>query len=345
MRKLVAYCHHFQRKRAAGFYPLNNINKRHITCVSTSQFKNPSIQPGGNLSFKSKWELVDDILINKGYISSERGDVFIREAEPIAVEHLVRVHCENYVSSFLDGTMSADMSRRIGFRGGVITKEIFDRVMHVTGATLQASLHALSNSDGRAANLAGGGHHAYRDRGSGYCVFNDIVVAGEALIEMGKIKKYLVVDLDVHQGDGTAAMLAGKDHAFTFSMHGEKNFPMKKQKSNWDVALADDTQDEEYLSIIDKCLNHMLQKRGKHFQYDFVFYQAGADVLKGDGLGRLALSMDGIRERDELVFRFIKESSCPVVALLGGGYPKGKHTVEIVASAHAQTIHMLSTIK
>ena len=268
------------------------------------------------------------------------------DPEIIHVDHLKRVHDSDYVDSFLNDKMDIQMLKKIGLgvssSTGTIGKDVYDRVMHVIGATLQASRISLENADGRAANLSGGAHHAFRGYGSGYCVFNDIVVAGEALISEGKIERYLVVDLDVHQGDGTAAMLEGNPNAFTFSMHCENNFPMVKKKSSWDVALPDFTGDEQYLSTLDKCLKHMLQNRNKSFNYDFVFYQSGVDVLSGDGLGRLSLTMEGIRQRDELVSQFIAQSSCPVTVVMGGGYPKGDHTAHVVATAHAQTIEMMN---
>ena len=186
-------------------------------------------------------------------------------------------------------------------------------------------------ADGIAANLGGGTHHAYADHGEGYCVFNDIAVAVRVLRREGAARRALIVDLDVHQGNGTAAIFAGDPDTFTFSMHGANNYPLRKEASSLDLALPDGTADADYLALLYQHLPRLLGA----FRPEIVFYQAGVDPLAGDRLGRLGLSMEGLRRRDEYVLSCCARAGLPVVVTLGGGYARD---VNDTVEAHCHTV-------
>lgn len=259
-------------------------------------------------------------------------------------EELLRVHEPAYVRAVAEGTLSAAAVREIGFPWSVAMAQ---RARRSVGATVAACRVALAG-DGVAANVAGGTHHAYADRGGGFCVFNDVAVAARAMQAehaaaggTGPLK-VAIVDLDVHQGNGTAALFQGATDVFTLSVHGEKNFPFRKEASHLDVALADGTTDEGYLRALDEALGAL----GVRFAPDLVIYLAGADVHEGDRLGRLKLSMDGVRQRDERVFDWCAARRVPVALVMGGGYGHDiATTVEVqvntyrVAWAFAQRWH------
>ena len=234
---------------------------------------------------------------------------------PLAsTEALCSAHDRVYVESFIDGTIPQHVIRRIGFPW---SPQLVKRTLASAGGTLAAAHTALS--DGFSATLAGGTHHAFAAEGSGFCVFNDIAVAIRHL----HLKQVAVIDLDVHQGDGTAQIFQGDPNVFTLSVHSRHNFPFRKQQSRLDVELDDDTADEAYLHALDRALQQVGQ-----FQPQFVFYQAGVDGLKEDKLGRLALTHTGLLERDRLVLAFAKRFASPLVITLGGGYSEPiEHTV------------------
>jgi acetoin utilization deacetylase AcuC-like enzyme len=189
--------------------------------------------------------------------------------------------------------------------------------------------------------LGGGSHHAFHDYGSGYCVFNDIVVAGEAMIALKNISSYLVIDLDVHQGDGTASLTRNLDHVNTFSMHCQDNFPSVKQQSSWDVPLASGTTDEQYLDILQNCLQKISKDRNNKLHFDMVYFQAGVDVLGTDKLGKRSLTLKGVEERDKMVYEFVYNHSVPIVVTMGGGYAKGQQEFNTIIGAHCNTIKLL----
>jgi acetoin utilization deacetylase AcuC-like enzyme len=194
--------------------------------------------------------------------------------------------------------------------------------------TLRAAEFALTKNI--AFNIAGGTHHAFADRGEGFCLLNDQVIAAHFLLKNHGIGKILIIDLDVHQGNGTAALVKEDERIFSFSMHGRNNYPLQKEQSDLDVELEDGIQDKEYLTLLARSLDDILNS----FQPDFVFYQCGVDILATDKLGKLAVSMNGCRERDRFVFDCIRQIGVPVVCTMGGGYsPQTKDIVE----AHAQT--------
>jgi acetoin utilization deacetylase AcuC-like enzyme len=218
------------------------------------------------------------------------------------------------------------MQRRIGFPW---SPEMVERSRRSVGATIAAARAALD--DGVAANLAGGTHHSFADRGEGFCVFNDVAVAARVLQSDGGARRIAIIDLDVHQGNGTAAIFAGDASVFTFSMHGEKNFPFRKETGDLDVPLPDGTGDIEYL----ESLRHHLDAVLNRHQPDFVFYLAGADPYEGDRLGRLKLTIAGLRARDEFVFSCCHQRRLPVAVSMSGGYAAD---VNAIITIHANTI-------
>jgi acetoin utilization deacetylase AcuC-like enzyme len=249
-------------------------------------------------------------------------------SEPPAATYgeLCLAHDAGYVDAVLAGTLTPASQRRIGFPW---SPEMVERSRRSVGGTIAAARAALAA--GTAANLAGGTHHAFRDRGEGYCVFNHVAVAAGVLRRETDVGRIAVVDCDVHQGNGTAAIFRDDPDVFTFSIHGEKNFPFRKEQSHLDVVLPDGTADEAYLEALDVALETVL---GRH-QPDFVFYVAGADPFVGDRLGRLALTVEGLRRRDALVLGRCRSRAAPVAVSMGGGYAPD---VGAIVTIHANTI-------
>lgn len=241
-------------------------------------------------------------------------------------EALLRVHGAAYVRRVSDGSLSADELRRIGFPW---TPEMVERSRRSVGATIAACRAALAEAC--AANLAGGTHHAHADFGSGFCVFNDVAVAARALQRESGVSRIAIVDCDVHQGDGTAAVFSGDDSVFTFSIHGARNFPFRKQQSDLDIALPDGTGDAEYLAALVSGLDRVFKARP-----EFVIYLAGADPYAGDRLGRLALSMDGLAARDRAVFDACHANGTPFAIVMAGGYAQ---EISDTVAIHAATLH------
>ncbi len=243
--------------------------------------------------------------------------------EPAPRAWLEAVHCPDYVAAVLDACVPPAIERRIGFP---VTPAVAARTRLVAGGTHAAALHALKH--GWCANGAGGSHHALPDTGAGYCVTNDLAIAAQALIDEGRVQRVLIVDLDVHQGDGTAVIFAGRGDVMTFSMHAERNFPVRKARSHRDVALPDGTGDDTYMAILAVELDALLAAH----RPDIIFYQGGVDVHSGDRLGRLSLSDAGLAARDALVASRARAAGVPVAATLGGGYGAD---VEAIAARHA----------
>ena len=241
---------------------------------------------------------------------------------------LVRVHESSYIDAFLTGTLSAQAIRRIGFPW---SPGLVQRTLASAGSTLAASGRALVHGWG--GGLAGGTHHAFRNEGSGFCVVNDIAIAIEALRQDGAIRRAAVVDLDVHQGDGTAAIFEADPNVLTISLHGKNNFPFRKQQSKIDVEFADRTGDDEYLSELSRILPEV-----RRFSPDIVFFQSGVDALATDRLGKLSLTASGMRRRDEMVLSL----PFPLVVTLGGGY---SDPIEATVEAHFATFISSSALR
>jgi acetoin utilization deacetylase AcuC-like enzyme len=271
--------------------------------------------PGGHKFPIEKYRLVREILAREGE--------FEFEPAPLAeIEDIKRVHDSEYVDAFMAGALSPAAYRRIGFPA---SEGLIKRTLASVGGTLAATRLALE--EGWGGNLAGGTHHAFRTEGSGFCVFNDIAIA--ILWARGKagIERAAVIDLDVHQGDGTAEIFSGDKNVLTLSLHGKSNFPFRKQQSSIDVALEDDTGDEECLRQLESVLPRVAQHKP-----GMIFYQAGVDGLASDTLGKLALTLEGLKRRDRMVFEFAADLNVPFVVVQGGGYSK---PIELTAEAHA----------
>lgn len=244
------------------------------------------------------------------------------EPDEVSVPTLLNVHTEEYINKINNLSLDKDEIRKLGFP---LVKSVRRRSFVATGGTVLASKLAVKHK--LACNTAGGSHHAFSNQGNGYCVFNDVAVATSYLKKKYKYKKILILDLDVHQGDGTAKIFESDDSVFTVSIHSKKNYPSKKQKSNVDIELEDGIKDEEYLNVV----NQLLQKIGD-FQFDFVFYVAGVDVHFEDRLGKLNITETGIRKREELVINNFFKRNIPLCGVLGGGY---NHNFEQLVNLHS----------
>jgi acetoin utilization deacetylase AcuC-like enzyme len=231
---------------------------------------------------------------------------------PCSVETLSKAHSLDYINHIKDKTLSKEGVKKIGFP---LVDSVVKRSFIATGGTVLASKLAIKS--GIACNTAGGSHHANYDGGAGYCVFNDVAVAAKFLLERGLANKILIVDLDVHQGNGNADIFKDDNHVFTFSMHSKTNYPAKKSISDYDVELKDNIEDREYIETLKKCLNELNQNF-----FDFVFYIAGVDIHYNDRLGKLKISDDGIKTRDQIVIENYFSQRIPLCGVLGGGYNK-----------------------
>jgi len=280
--------------------------------------------PPGHKFPMAKYALLRDLLAADGY--------FRMEAAPFAAREVIELaHDADYVRGFLTGTLDPRVMRRIGFPW---SEGLVRRSLASLGGTLGATTDALATGFG--GNLAGGTHHAFRGEGSGFCVFNDIAVAIQWFRAQGRIRRAAVVDLDVHQGDGTALIFQDDPGVLTLSLHGRHNFPFRKQQSRIDVDLPDGTGDAEYLAALDAVLPQVVA-----FAPEIVFYQSGVDPLEGDKLGRLSLTHAGLIDRDRRVMALAKSNGIPLVVTLGGGYAE---PVSRTALAHANTFRTAAEI-
>lgn len=274
-----------------------------------------------------KFELVRDKLVAEGALSEDE----IVQPQPAAVADLLLVHTEDYISRLRSGELTAKEIRKLGLPW---SQSLVRRSFHAISGTINAAKLCLET--GIASNLAGGTHHAYPDRGEGYCVLNDVAVAIRVLQRDGLAQRFLIVDCDVHQGDGTAFIFRDSPEVFTFSMHGAKNYPLFKQTSSLDIELPDKTGDEEYLGTLEHALHRIILH-----DPDVIFYLAGADPYEKDKLGRLGLTIDGLRRRDEMVLRSARDAGVPIVTTMSGGYAAAiEDTVEI----HCNTIRAVKSV-
>ncbi len=280
--------------------------------------------PEGHRFPIAKYRLTRDLLAQLGYFRFEVAPLADREVIELA-------HDREYVEAFLAGTLPAQAMRRIGFPW---SEGLVKRTLASVGATLAATREAMVSGWG--GTLAGGTHHAFRAEGSGYCVFNDIAVAIQWLRQTGQVKRAAVVDLDVHQGDGTAQIFQDDPDVLTLSVHCQVNFPFRKQQSKIDVSLAEGIGDEEYLRALQKVLPRVFE-----FAPEIVFYQAGADPLNSDALGKLKLTHEGLIMRDRMVMTQVRAAGLPFVVTMGGGYSK---PIELTAQAHANTFRTAAEV-
>jgi len=235
------------------------------------------------------------------------------------------IHTKEYLDKLDSLSLSKKEERRTGFP---LSRQLVEREYIIASGTVQNGIDAWHG--GCSLNIAGGTHHAFASHGEGFCLLNDIAIAANQLIERFNAKRIAVIDLDVHQGNGTAHLFQGHEAIYTFSMHGANNYPMHKERSHLDIPLADGTKDDEYLYILERELDTLFQKQCP----EVVFYQSGVDVLASDKLGRLALSMEGCKRRDSLVFEYCKQAEIGVAVSMGGGYSE---RISDILNAHSNT--------
>jgi acetoin utilization deacetylase AcuC-like enzyme len=284
--------------------------------------------PEGHRFPMIKYELIPEQLLYEGTVKNEN----FFNPEICALDTVRLSHTEEYINALLNLTLPSIDIRRIGFP---LSKQLIDRERTILQGTIDNAIFA--KQFGVSMNIAGGTHHAYSNKGEGFCIFNDMAVAANFLLKTKQSKKILIVDLDVHQGNGTAEIFQKNEAVFTFSMHGEKNFPAHKEKSDLDIALPDFINDKTYLSILFEHLPRLVDQ----VMPDFVFYQSGVDVLESDKLGRLNLSISGCKERDKFVLKTCKENNIPVAISMGGGYSED---IKVIVEAHCNTFREAQTI-
>ncbi len=280
--------------------------------------------PEGHRFPMLKYELLPQQLLHEG--TCEVSNFF----EPTFPEtkHILAAHTKTYYERLISLSLDTKEIRKNGFP---LSQELVDRELLIANGTIQASIYALEH--GIAMNIAGGTHHAYSDHGEAFCLLNDQAIGAHYLLENTFINKILIVDLDVHQGNGTAEIFTQESNVFTFSMHGDKNYPFKKEKSDLDIALPNDTKDQEYLSILKSTLPKLIEEQ----QPDFIYYLSGVDILASDKLGKLGCSIIGCKERDRFVLQLCKDHKIPVVCSMGGGYSPD---IKIIIEAHANTYRL-----
>jgi acetoin utilization deacetylase AcuC-like enzyme len=283
--------------------------------------------PAGHPFPISKYPLLKERLLREGVLSE--GELIA--PEPLGLDALALVHTREYLAKLDSGTLSAAEQRRLGMPW---SEALWKRSRLAAGGTLLAARLALE--EGIAGNLAGGTHHAFPDHAEGFCVLNDVAIAIVKLREERGIRRAVIVDLDVHQGNGTAAIFEGSEEVLTFSMHGERNYPLAKMRSTVDVGLADGTEDAEYLGALDRHLPRVLDGA------DIAFYIAGVDIAAGDRFGKLAVSEEGIRRRDRKVIDAVRSRGMPLVIVLGGGYAASPaRTAELHAHSFREAVAAL----
>ncbi len=282
-------------------------------------FKHPL--PEGHRFPMLKYELLPQQLVHEGI--AQKSDFF--EPEIIPIEPVLRVHTKEYVSDLLDLTLDPKAARKIGFP---LSKELVERELRIAQGTILGAEKAFENKV--AFNIAGGTHHAYSNRGEAFCLLNDQAIAAQYLLDTRLAKKVLIIDLDVHQGNGTAEIFQKNDKVFTFSTHGKSNYPFKKETSDLDIAFEDNTSDEDFLKTISTIIPKLIEEQ----KPEFIFYLAGVDILASDKLGKLGCSVDGCKKRDEIVFQNCERYQIPVQVSMGGGYSP---EIKTIIEAHANT--------
>ncbi|PWH83783.1 histone deacetylase [Algibacter marinivivus] len=284
--------------------------------------------PEGHRFPMIKYELLPEQLIYEGTCTSNN---FFEPHIPEDA-HILRVHTEGYYQDLQHLTLNARAARKIGFP---LSEVLVKREVIIADGTIKATEFALKY--GIAMNIAGGTHHAYSNRGEAFCLLNDQAIGARYLLDKGLVKKVLIVDLDVHQGNGTAEIFQNDTSVFTFSMHGKGNYPFKKEQSDLDIALENDTDDETYLSILKDILPKLINDE----KPDFIYYLSGVDVVASDKLGKLGLTLEGCKERDRFVLQTCKNNKTPVMCSMGGGYSPD---IKIIIEAHANTFRLAQEI-
>lgn len=289
-------------------------------------FKHPL--PEGHRFPMEKYELLPNQLLHEGTCIKEN----FFEPEVPELSNVLAVHSQDYVTNLLDLTIDKRAVRKMGFP---LSEELIQRELIIADGTMKACDYALLY--GIAMNIAGGTHHAYTSHGEAFCLLNDQAIAAKYLQKKKGIDKILIVDLDVHQGNGTAEIFQEDTSVFTFSMHGRNNYPFKKETSDLDIELADHTGDKEYLEVLKNTLPELIKK----VKPDFIFYLSGVDILATDKLGKLGCTIDGCKERDRFVLQTCHDLKIPVEVSMGGGYSP---EIKTIIEAHANTYRLAQKI-
>lgn len=280
--------------------------------------------PEGHRFPMLKYELIPGQLLYEGTITEEN----IFAPQPCSRETILLTHDEAYLDKLMNQQLSAREQRVIGFPQ---SPALTQRELIIAQGTIDCCSYAMQN--GVAMNIAGGTHHAFAERGEGFCMLNDQAIAANYLLKNNLAKKILIIDLDVHQGNGTAKLFEYENRVFTFSMHGKNNYPFRKEKSDIDVELPDGTNDETYLKLLTEALPNIIE----NIQPDIAFYLSGVDVLETDKFGKLKVTIQGCKQRDEFVFNQLKQNNIPCIVSMGGGYSAD---VKIITEAHCNTFRV-----
>lgn len=277
--------------------------------------------PDGHRFPMLKYELLPQQLVLEGIVS--KSDFF--EPEIPDLKYVLAVHDKEYVDELLNLTLDPRKARKIGFP---LCAELVERELRIANGTILGCEKALET--GIAFNIAGGTHHAYSDHGEAFCLLNDQAIGAKYLLDKNLASKVLIIDLDVHQGNGTAEIFRNNPNVFTFSVHGKSNYPFKKEISDLDIALPDNTSDDDYLKIVNEFVPKLIHQE----KPDFIFYLSGVDILDSDKLGKLGCSLDACKKRDEIVFSNCKTFEIPVQCSMGGGYSP---EIKTIIDAHTNT--------
>lgn len=285
------------------------------------------LEPGHRFPME-KYELLPRQLLHEGTISEEN----FFHPEKLSDEEILMTHTSDYLAKLNNNSLSRKEIRSIGFP---VRPELIERGKFISMGTYQACLYAQEY--GVAMNIAGGTHHSFRDRGEGFCLLNDFAIASHLLLDRAQAEQILIIDLDVHQGNGTASIMKDNPSVFTFSIHGKKNYPLRKEASDLDIGLEDHTGDEEYLNTLGESLDHLFDT----VKPDMVMYLSGVDVLATDKLGRLGLTKEGCKERDRMVLNKCRKVGIPISIAMGGGY---NEQLRDLIDAHANTFRLAQDI-
>ncbi|CAM3963697.1 MULTISPECIES: histone deacetylase [Flavobacterium] len=284
--------------------------------------------PEGHRFPMLKYELLPQQLLHEGI--AEASDFF--EPEICKIEPILNIHTEEYVNHLLNLSLNPRSARKIGFP---LSAALVERELRIAEGTIVGAQKALTTKV--SFNIAGGTHHAYSTHGEAFCLLNDQAIAAQFLLDKKFATKILIIDLDVHQGNGTAEIFQGNSSVFTFSTHGKTNYPFKKEKSDLDIAFENNTTDDAFLTIIQSIIPKLINEQ----KPDFIFYLAGVDILESDKLGKLSCSIDGCKKRDEIVFNLCSQFQIPVQVSMGGGYSPD---IKTIIDAHANTYKAAKSI-
>lgn len=284
--------------------------------------------PEGHRFPMLKYDLLPQQLLHEG--TALKSDFFAPETCDLS--HILAIHTKEYVDDLLKLTLNAKAARKIGFP---LSKELVERELRITQGTIIGAQKSFESKV--SFNIAGGTHHAYSNHGEAFCMLNDQAIASKFLLDKKLVKKILIIDLDVHQGNGTAEIFQNNSNVFTFSTHGKNNYPFKKETSDLDIAFNDNTSDDEFLKTISTVIPDLIETQ----KPDFIFYLAGVDILASDKLGKLGCSLEGCKKRDQLVFELCYKYEIPVQVSMGGGYSP---EIKTIIEAHANTYRAAKSV-